>query len=113
VHGDGEQTRDFTYVGTLTRVITDAVVNKVTDLDPVNLAFGSRTSLNGLIDELADLLGFRPAVQHTEPRAGDVRDSQADNSRLRAHFPGVEAVPLREGLASTIEWFRTLPDDQK
>lgn len=112
VHGDGEQTRDFTYVGTVARVICDAVIGKVTDLEPVNLAFGSRTSLNGLIYELGDLLGFRPTVEHTPPRAGDVRDSQADNSRLRAHFPDVEAAPLREGLTATIDWFRTLPQYQ-
>lgn len=109
VHGDGEQTRDFTFIGTLTRVITDAVVRKVTDLEPVNLAFGSRTSLNKLIDQLAEILGFRPEVEHTTPRAGDVRDSQADNSRLLGHFPEVEAVPLTEGLQATVDWFRTLP----
>ena len=113
VHGDGEQTRDFTFVGTLSRVITDAVVRKVTDLDPVNLAFGTRTSLNSLIDEMSDLLGFRPAVEYVAPRAGDVRDSQADNSRLRAHFPDVSAVPLRDGLRATIGWFRTLPGYQR
>ena len=79
----------------------------------MNLAFGSRTSLNGLIDELSDLLGFRPAVEYTAPRAGDVRDSQADNSRLRAHFPSVEAVPLREGLQATVDWFATLPGYQR
>lgn len=109
VHGDGEQTRDFTFIGTLTRVMADAVVRKVTDLEPVNLAFGSRTSLNKLIDHLSDLLGFRPDVEHTAPRAGDVRDSQADNSRLLGHFPEIEAVPLTEGLQATVDWFRTLP----
>lgn len=109
VHGDGEQTRDFTFIGTLTRVMSDAVVRQVTDLDPVNLAFGSRTSLNKLIDHLSDVLGFRPMVEHTDPRAGDVRDSQADNSRLLAHFPDVEAVPLTDGLQATVDWFRTLP----
>ena len=109
VHGDGEQTRDFTYVGTVARVIADAVVHGVSDPDPVNLAFGSRTSLNGLIDLLTDLLGFRPQVTHTEPRAGDVRDSQADNARLRALFPAVEAIALRDGLRATVDWFRSLP----
>lgn len=109
VHGDGEQTRDFTFVGTLTRIICDAVVNKVTDETPVNLAFGTRTSLNALIDELSDLLGFRPQVEHVAPRAGDVRDSQADNSRLMTHFPEVSPVALRDGLLATIDWFRTLP----
>ncbi|KGN34705.1 GDP-D-mannose dehydratase [Knoellia sinensis KCTC 19936] len=110
IHGDGEQTRDFTYVGTVSRVIADAVVGRVSDLEAVNLAFGSRTSLNAVVDELADTLGGRPAVEHVEPRAGDVRDSQADNSRLRSHFPDVSPVPLREGLEATVEWFRSLPE---
>lgn len=110
VHGDGEQTRDFTYIETLTQVITDAALRRVTDLEAVNLAFGSRTSLNNLIDLIGDELGAHPAVERQPPRAGDVRDSQADNSRLRAHFPDVKAVPLEEGLRATIEWFRTLPE---
>lgn len=109
VHGDGQQTRDFTYVGTVSRVIADAVVRKVSDLEPVNLAFGSRTSLNDLIGLIGDALGFAPEVAHTEPRAGDVRDSQADNARLCAHFPDVQAVPLAEGVRATVDWFRTLP----
>ncbi|CCH70947.1 putative GDP-D-mannose dehydratase [Phycicoccus elongatus Lp2] len=110
IHGDGEQTRDFTYVGTVTRVIADAVTRRVTDLEPVNLAFGTRTTLNALVGELSDVLGFAPQVEHVEPRTGDVRDSQADNARLRHHFPDVEPVPLREGLEQTVDWFRTLPE---
>jgi UDP-glucose 4-epimerase len=110
IHGDGEQTRDFTYVGTVTRVIADAVTRTVSDLEPVNLAFGTRTSLNALVAELADILGFAPKVEHVEPRVGDVRDSQADNARLRGHFPDVTPVPLREGLQATVDWFRTLPE---
>lgn len=109
VHGDGEQTRDFTYVGTVAGVLADAVVRRVADLDPVNLAFGTRTSLNSLIDHLGDLLGERPAVVHQPPRAGDVRDSQADNTALRTHFPDVEPIPLVDGLAATLAWFRTRP----
>ena len=110
IHGDGGQTRDFTYVGTVTRVIAEAVVRRVTDLEPINLAFGSRTSLNGVVDELADILDERPAVEHVEPRAGDVRDSQADNARLRSHFPDIQPVSLRDGLRQTVEWFQTLPE---
>lgn len=113
VHGDGEQTRDFTYVGTVARVLADAVTKKVADLDPVNLAFGTRTSLNGLIDTLAGILERRPAVEHVQPRAGDVRDSQADNARLLELFPDVTPVPLDEGLRATVEWFRTLPAHQR
>ena len=109
IHGDGEQTRDFTYVGTVTRVIADAVTRTVTDLEPVNLAFGTRTTLNALVGELSDVLGFAPQVEHVEPRTGDVRDSQADNARLRHHFPDFQPLPLREGLEQTVDWFRTLP----
>jgi UDP-glucose 4-epimerase len=109
VHGDGEQTRDFTYIGTVTRVLADAVQRRVTDLDPVNLAFGSRTSLNRLVEDLAGILGHELAVEHVEPRAGDVRDSQADNARLRERFPDVAPVSLDEGLRATVDWFRSLP----
>ncbi len=112
VHGDGEQTRDFTYIGTVRRVLADAVLRRVTDLDPINLAFGSRTSLNRLVEDLAGVLDRELAVEHVEPRAGDVRDSQADNARLRSHFPGVTAVPLEDGLRATVDWFRSLPDYQ-
>ncbi|MFJ3793688.1 NAD-dependent epimerase/dehydratase family protein [Kitasatospora sp. NPDC090091] len=108
VHGDGGQSRDFTYVGTVTQVITEAVVRRVVHADPVNLAFGTRTSLLELVGELEQVLGHPVEVAHTEPRPGDVRDSQADNSRLRELFPDVRPVPLREGLERTTEWFRTL-----
>ncbi|WP_055585096.1 NAD-dependent epimerase/dehydratase family protein [Streptacidiphilus griseoplanus] len=106
VHGDGGQTRDFTYVGTVTRVLADAVLRRVVHPDPVNLAFGSRTSLTELVAELESVLGRPVEVEHSEPRPGDVRDSQADNSRLRSLFPEVQPVPLREGLERTVEWFR-------
>lgn len=112
VHGDGEQTRDFTFVGTVARVLADAAIGGVHDLDPVNLAFGSRTSLNTLISMIGEALGTQPQVEHTEPRAGDVRDSQADNSRLRALFPDVEPVPLADGIRATVDWFKTLPQYQ-
>lgn len=110
VHGDGEQTRDFTYIGTVTQVIADAVVRKVSDLTAVNLAFGSRTSLNKLIEVLGAELGTTLPVDHQPTRAGDVRDSQADNTRLREHFPDIDAVSLADGVAETVAWFRTLPD---
>ncbi|WP_328953747.1 NAD-dependent epimerase/dehydratase family protein [Kitasatospora purpeofusca] len=108
VHGDGGQSRDFTFVGTVTQVITDAVLRRVVSADPVNLAFGTRTSLLELVGELESVLGHPVEVAHTEPRPGDVRDSQADNARLRELFPDVRPVPLREGLERTTAWFRTL-----
>jgi len=106
VHGDGLQSRDFTYVDTVTEVIADAVARGVVHPEPVNLAFGSRTDLLGVIAELEVLLGHPLVVEHLAPRAGDVRHSQADSTRLRALFPNVEATPLTDALRATIEWFR-------
>ena len=106
VHGDGRQTRDFTFVDTVTSVLATAVLRGVTSNRPVNLAFGTRTSLLEVIAHLEDLLGHRIEVRHVESRPGDVRDSQADNGRLRALFPEARPVDFREALAATLEWFR-------
>jgi UDP-glucose 4-epimerase len=107
VHGDGEQSRDFTYVGTVARVLGEAVAGRVTSDVAVNLAFGSRTTLNDLLHRVEGLLGHPVPREHLPPREGDVRHSQADNARLRALFPDVEPVPLDDGLAATVDWFRS------
>lgn len=106
VHGDGQQTRDFTFVDSVTAVIADAIERRVTADGAVNLAFGSRTSILELTDALERALGMSIERRHVEPRAGDVRDSQADQTRLRALFPEIEPVALAEGLARTVAWFR-------
>ena len=106
VHGDGKQTRDFTFVDTVTEVIADAIARRVTCPAPLNLAFGSRTDLLTLIAELESVLGTRLAVEHVESRAGDVRHSQADSSRLQELFPDVEPVLLSDALRATVDWFR-------
>lgn len=108
VHGDGEQTRDFTYVGSVAAVLADAVSRRVTHSGPVNLAFGERTSLLALIAQLEGILGTPLERRHIEPRVGDVRDSQANGERLRILFPDVQAVPFRDGLEATINWGRHL-----
>ena len=106
VHGDGTQSRDFTYVGTVSAVIAEAIERGVSADWPVNLAFGSRTDLLGLIALLEAELGHPVELSFTPSRVGDVPHSQADGSRLRALFPDVEAVPLAEGLAATVDWMR-------
>jgi UDP-glucose 4-epimerase len=107
LQGDGRQTRDFTFVATVADIITEAVERRVTSDRPVNLAFGTRVSLLELIEVLGRLLGTELAVEHGPARAGDVRDSQADQTRLRALFPDISPVDLETGLRATIEWFRT------
>lgn len=73
----------------------------------MNLAFGGRSSLLEVLEILEGILGAPIERNHVDPRPGDVRDSQADQTRLRSLFPDVEPVPLEEGLRRTVEWFRT------
>jgi UDP-glucose 4-epimerase len=108
VHGDGRQSRDFTYVGTVVGVIANALVRGVTSDEPVNLAFGSRITLLELVDEIEAIIGHPVEREHVETRPGDVRHSQADNGRLLTLFPDVQPVPFVDGLRSTIEWAQSL-----
>jgi UDP-glucose 4-epimerase len=110
IFGDGQQTRDFTYVGTVVRVLADAVLRKVAYPGPVNLAFGTRVPLIDLAEQLAEVVGAPADIQHEAARAGDVRHSQAADGLLRGLFPDVAQVPLARGLAETVRWFRTLPE---
>ena len=105
VHGDGLQTRDFTYVGSVVAVIAEALRRKVTSPGPVNLAFGSRRSLLDVIEILRQMTGRDIRIEHTDPRPGDIRDSQADQTRLQGLFPDIVPVDFAEGLRSTVDWF--------
>jgi UDP-glucose 4-epimerase len=106
VHGDGKQSRDFTFVDTVTEVIADAIARGVTSPGPVNLAFGTRTDLLSLIAELETVLGVRLEIEHVETRAGDVKHSQADSTRLQELFPDVVPTALPDALRATVDWFR-------
>ena len=108
VHGDGGQTRDFTYVGSVAEVITEVLTRGLTSPTPVNLAFCTRYSLLELIDLLEKILERPLERAHLDPRAGDVRDSQADQTALRALVPHLEPVDLETGLRHTIAWFQSL-----
>lgn len=107
VHGDGLQTRDFTYVGTVVETICDAVERRVISLSPVNLAFGTRFSLLEVIGLLEGEFGHELDREHAPTRAGDVRDSQADSTLVRSLFPDIEPVPLIDGLRETVAWMRS------
>jgi UDP-glucose 4-epimerase len=106
VQGDGRQTRDFTFVQTVADVIADAVARRVTCERPVNLAYGSRVSLLELAELLGTVLGADLTLEHGPPRVGDVRDTQADHTRLLQLFPDIEPVDLETGIRATVEWFR-------
>ena len=106
INGDGLQSRDFTYVGTVCDVIAEAITQRISHSGPVNLAFGTRTSLLEVIEILERIMSRSLQVSHQEDRIGDVRHSQADNSVLQNLFPGINPVSLEEGLRTTVQWLQ-------
>jgi nucleoside-diphosphate-sugar epimerase len=106
IHGDGEQTRDFTYVrnvvdGTLRACVAPGAAGQV-----CNVSCGGRVSLNALFRTMRAMTESRVEPEYTEPRVGDVRDSYADITRARELLGYEPAVSLEEGLETTIAWCR-------
>lgn len=105
INGDGLNSRDFTFVDTVCAVLLEAAEKKISHLEPVNLAFGTNTTLLELVRSIEESTGQAAGIEHRNPRPGDVKHSQADNSSLRELFPEVSPVELTEGLAQTYKWF--------
>lgn len=108
IHGDGRQSRDFTFVGTVCAVISEAITRRISSTSPVNLAFGNRTDLIELLALLEEIVGHPIDRVHVDSRVGDVRHSQADNALLRSLVPDLAPVPLTAGLTATVDWMRSL-----
>lgn len=103
VFGDGEQTRDFFYVGDLVDVLVQALEAPAVEAGAINVGLNQATSLNQLLTALADVVGPLPAVSYLPARAGDIRHSRADNGRLTARFRLTAPTPLVTGLARLLK----------
>lgn len=106
VHGDGLQSRDFTYVDTVCAVVFAACQGQITAEGPVNLAFGSNATLLDVVKTIERAMGTKLDLTHREPRAGDVRASRSDGRLMAELFPHVTPVTLETGIAQTLSWFR-------
>ena len=106
IYGDGEQTRDFTYVANVVDGVLRACTAPDASGEVINVATGGRISLNQLFDVLKGLTGADSSPLYAEPRAGDVRDSQADIGKARRLLGYQPLVALDQGLAHTVAWFR-------
>jgi nucleoside-diphosphate-sugar epimerase len=106
IYGDGEQTRDFTYVANVVDGVLRACEAPEASGEVFNVATGRRISLNELLRTLTRLAGSTVAPVYREARAGDVRDSQADISKARRLLGYSPSVDLEEGLRRTFDWYR-------
>ena len=108
VYGDGEQTRDFTYVDNVVHGNLLAMEAEKTHGETVNVACGGEFSVNRVVAEINRLLGTNVEPQHVDPRPGDVRHSCAD-IRLAGKLLGYEpTVTFEDGLRRVIEYYRSL-----
>ena len=103
--GDGEQTRDFTYVANVVDGVLRACTAPASGL-VINVATGGRISINELCRTLAELIGVDVEPEYIDPRAGDVRDSQADITRAREVLGYEPIVSFKDGLRRTVDWYR-------
>lgn len=107
IYGDGEQSRDFTYIDDVVDANLKAAESTGGVGQVINIASGQRISLNQLLDELKSLTGKADVVaDYQEPRAGDVKHSLADISRARKLLGFEPRVDLRTGLELTIDWWK-------
>jgi UDP-glucose 4-epimerase len=106
IDGDGEQSRDFTYVdnvvdGTIRAGVTDGVNGRI-----FNIAGSAPSTVNQVADLIGGILGKEVHREHREPRAGDIRASWADNTAARDALGWESQVDLEEGLRRTVAHFR-------
>jgi nucleoside-diphosphate-sugar epimerase len=107
IYGDGEQTRDFTYVANVVDGVLRACEAPNVAGEVINVATGQAISLNELLAVIKSLVGSTVTPRYLLPRAGDVRDSLADITKARDLLGYSPSVAVRDGLEKTLEWFRS------
>lgn len=107
IYGDGEQSRDFTYIDNAVQAnLLACKSQQVGRGEVINVACGERYTLNELVGALNEILGTEIEPVYSDPRPGDVRHSQADIARARQLLGYEVKVGFKEGLKLTADWFR-------
>lgn len=105
IYGDGDQSRDFTYIDNAVQANIKAAEGDVSG-EAFNVGCGDRFTVNELVSELNDLLGTEIEPEYDDPRPGDVRHSHADISKAKELLDYDPSVEFREGLEQTVEYYR-------
>ena len=106
IYGDGEQTRDFTYVANVVDGVLRACHAPAASGEVINVATAGRISLNQLFAIVKREVGSSLEPNYSDPRAGDVRDSQADIGKAHRLLGYTPIVSFEEGLGRTVKWYR-------
>lgn len=106
IYGDGEQSRDFTFIDNVVKANLEACKAKGTSGEVFNIACGKSVTINELVEKLNKILQTRIKPTYQSPRKGDVRHSLADISQARKTLHYSPEVGFDEGLEKTVQWFR-------
>jgi len=106
IYGDGEHTRDFTYVANVVDGVLRACTAGGASGEVINVATGGRISLNMLFTTIRSLVDAKVDPIYSAPRPGDVKDSQADIAKARLILGYEPTVAFEEGLSRTVAWYR-------
>lgn len=108
IYGDGETSRDFTYVANIVNANIRAAQTTKGIGETVNVANGERITLNELLEVLKKIIGrSKVQAEYLPERAGDVKHSQADNTRAKEWLGYEKLVGLEDGLKKTIDWWKS------
>lgn len=107
IFGDGEQTRDFTYVANVVDGVLRACEAPQASGEVINVATGGRISLNELFRTMRKMIGASVEPKYADARAGDVHDSQADITKAKRLLGYEPIVSFEDGLQRTVDWYRT------
>jgi UDP-N-acetylglucosamine 4-epimerase len=105
INGDGEQTRDFTFVQNAVHANIQALMSETKGHEVINIAFGERTSLNQLWKYISEIGNSKLDPLYRSSRLGDVRDSLADISKARKLINYNPTVSIQQGLKTTFDWY--------
>jgi len=108
IYGDGEQSRDFVYVGDVARANLLAAITPGVSGGTFNIGRGERTSLLELLTKLSEILGKKIDPIHEPARVGDIRDSLADINQARSRLGFDPKVSIYEGLAQSVDYYRSV-----
>ena len=104
IFGDGNQMRDFTFVGDVVSVILECLKNKIDFQLPINLAYGNEISLNELA-RLFKKINPTTEISYSEKRNGDITNSVSSGIKIRELFPNIYPTAFDEALEKTLDWY--------